>query len=100
MIVSSHLGVAQTLDLVENLKGTVRDFAAREEKLQQDLGGKLAALRHRHNAATAEVATQLSTAIAQAESAYEAERANAELTYNRRKTRITEAHRLSKKKAL
>src|SRR6185369_845578 len=100
MTVSSHLGVAQTLDLVENLKATVRDFAAREEKLNNELRTKVAAARHRRDAATEATTNDLSTAIAKAEAAYEAEKTNAELRFERRKAAIVEAHRLSKKKAL
>ena len=75
---SSHLGVTQTLDLVENLKATVRDFAAREEKLNNDLRTKVAAVRHRRDAAMEETANRLSAALAEAEAAYEAEKSNAE----------------------
>ena len=32
----SHSGVNETLELIDNLKRTVADFAAREEKLNQD----------------------------------------------------------------
>jgi len=100
MTVSSHLGVAQTVDLVENLRATVRDFAAREEKLNNDLRTKVATVRHRRDAATEETANQLAAALTEAEAAYEAEKANAELRFERRKAAIVEAHRLSKRKAL
>ena len=42
---SSHAGVTRTLELLGRLKSTVRDFAAREEKLDQDWSAEVAKLR-------------------------------------------------------
>ena len=50
---SSHLGVDQTLELLDRLKGTVHDFAEREEKLEQDFRIRIGRVRQRRNDAFA-----------------------------------------------
>ena len=100
MIVSSHFGVEQALGLLENLKGTVRDFVAREEKLNQELRAKITVVRHRRDQGTEELATKLSADLDQETSVFQAAKAAAETRFAGRKSWITEAHRTSKKKAL
>src|SRR5260221_13426315 len=70
MTASSQFGVEQTLQLLEGLKGTVRDFAAREEKLDQELRSKTSAVRYRRDAAVEELTTRLAEQIAQADAAF------------------------------
>src|SRR5205085_5015508 len=100
MTVSSHLGASQTLELLDRLKGTVRDFAAREEKLNQELRAKIAATRHRRDAAIEELTGQLSENIARTDLGWHEAKQRAESRHENRKANIIEAHRVSKKKAL
>ena len=97
---SSHLGPTQTLELLENLKATVRDFAAKEEKLNQEFRSKTAATRHRRDVMTEELASRLAADLGQAESSYLEAKQAAESKYQQRKLRIAAAHRASKRKAL
>ena len=90
---SSHLGPTQTLELLENLKATVRDFAAKEEKLNQEFRSKTAATRHRRDVMTEELASRLAADLAQAESSYLEAKQAAESKYQQRKLRIAAAHR-------
>ncbi len=97
---SSHLGVEQTLRLLESLRGTVRDFAAREEKLRQERSAKIAAVIYRREAAADEVATRLTSEVAEADAAFHHAKEAAQLKQRRRRAWFIEAHRTSKKKAL
>ena len=67
---SSHLGVKETLELLESLKGLLREFAATEEKLNLQLRAKISSLHRRRDEAINALATRLSEEIEQAD-AYE-----------------------------
>jgi hypothetical protein len=100
MTVSSHFGVEQTLQLLESLQGTVNDFAAREEKLNQELRSRTSAVRYRRDAEIEELTTRLTEEVAQADASFRAAREAAASAHRKRKAWIIEAHRTSKKKAL
>ena len=100
MTVHSHLGVQATLELLENLRGTIREFAAREQKLKSELRDKLAALRYRRDGQAEESRSRISAEIGQAEATFQVAKAAVQTSYDRRKSRITEAHKSSKKSAL
>jgi hypothetical protein len=93
-------GVEKTLELLESLKSAVRDFAAREEKLNEEFRTRIAALRYRRDEALGELNRKSSVEIEQADSSLEAARAKAESKFTARKSRISEAHRASKKQML
>ena len=56
---SSHLGVGQTTELLERLRETVRDFAARETKANQDFQAKITALQRRRDDAIEDLDAKL-----------------------------------------
>jgi len=65
--VNSHLGVRETLELLENLRGTVREFNAREEKLVEELRSKLSLLERRRDEAIDWATRRLVEEVAKAE---------------------------------
>ena len=97
---SSHFGVKQTLELLERLRATVADFAAREQKLKQEFSTAISAEGFRRDRATEQLAERLLAAKAGAESSFQATKAQAETCFKERKARIVFAHRMSKKSAL
>jgi DNA segregation ATPase FtsK/SpoIIIE, S-DNA-T family len=90
--VSSHLGIAPRLELVDNLKGLVSDVAAREEKLEKEFRGRFALVRHRRDEAVEEILKQLAQDTAQAESAFQAEKEKIQSHDAQRQARISRAH--------
>ena len=96
---SSHLGATKTLELLDRLQGTVRDFAAREEKANREFLARCAADRRLRERAIAEVNRWLEAVQADAESALQTAKQAAESKYQRRTSRIVEAHKASKKQA-
>ena len=68
---SNFFGVNQTLELLDNLKRTVADFATREEKLNRDFAAAVSAERQRRDKAIEQLNERLaeSTADTNAQSA-------------------------------
>ncbi len=97
---SSNLGAGKTLELLDSLKGTVQDFAARADKLNGDYHAKAAKERLRCQAAVEEQARQAAAAVAEAEVAFQSEQAGVELKHDQRKARIGRAYQSSKELAL
>ena len=97
---SSFLGADKTLDLLQGLGSTVREFAAKEEKLNQEFRAKVAAARHRRDTMTEELSSKLAAQIAQADASHLEAKQALESKYEKRKLRIAAAHRASKRKAL
>src|SRR6266850_5475340 len=81
MTASSHPGVEEALELVDRLKGAVRAFTAREEKLNQEFRAKLAAVHHRHDEAMDELARRLAEEVAEADSSFRTAKEQAESRY-------------------
>jgi len=98
--VSKQPGVSQTLELLENLKSTIRDFVTREDKLNQELRLRISAATHQRDTAIEEVNAQLTSQVGEADVALRAAREKAESKFQRRKAKIVEAHRRAKKAAL
>ena len=69
---SSNLGVGKTLELLERLKGTVRDFAARAEKLNAEFHARTGREQRLREAAAEKQAKELAAAIGEAEAAFAA----------------------------
>lgn len=97
---SNHPGVKQTLALLNSLRGSVREFAAREEKLTREFHTETAKERQLRDDAIADLKTQLPEEIAKADSSFQAAAATAKSRYERRKSRIHKAHKASQKKTL
>jgi S-DNA-T family DNA segregation ATPase FtsK/SpoIIIE len=98
--VSRPFGAEQILALLESVKGTVREFAAREEKLNQELGLKLASVQRRRDEDTAEANSLLAEQLREKETSTQAARELAKSRFEARKARIIEAHRAAKKETL
>ena len=94
---SSHLGVDQSIELLKNLKAAVRDFAVKEEKLNGELRSKTTLLLRRRDETTENLTNQLSAAIARADASFQAASDSLESKFNSRKSRISDAHKASKK---
>lgn len=96
----SKPSIDQTIEGLNHLRTTVRDFATREEKLTQDLRLKIAAEQRRRDKAIEELNNRSNTEIEEAELRYCQLKQAAESRYAGRKARITRAHVSSKKRAL
>jgi len=98
--VNSHLGVRETLELLENLRGTVREFNAREEKLVQELRSKLSLLQRRRDEAIDSATRRLAEEIAKADSSFADGKTSAEAAYKRQKSSISEKQKTGLKDGL
>ena len=90
-------GVIQTLELLESLKSTVRDFAAREEKLSHEFAIRSAKIRQGHEVALEELNAQLTADLGKADLDLQIASDAVEAEHARRKTKITHAHRRARK---
>ena len=97
---SSNLGVGKTLDLLERLKGTVREFGARAEKLNAEFHTKTGREQRLRETAEEKQARELVAATSEAEAAFAAAKEAATAKYEARKARIGNAYQASKEKGL
>jgi len=95
--VSSHPSVENTLALVESLRTAVREFTAREEKLNQDLRIKTISVQRRRDEGIAEANAHLAEESTREEATYQAAREAVQAKYARRRTRIGDAHKATRK---
>ena len=89
---NSHLGLNETLALLDRLRGAVQDFAAREEKLAGEFRTRSAAEAKLFEAAIQEQETRLSAASASAGDTLEIEKDKWQSKFEKRKAQITQAH--------
>ena len=80
------------LALLDRLESAIRTFASREEKLNGEYRSRSSASAKAFEKATEERASQLAERIAGAEAAFEAEKQKLQSIFERRKSRITQAH--------
>ncbi len=97
---SSNLGVGKTLELLERLKGTVREFTARAEKLNADHHARIAREQRLREAANEKQAKEVAAASRDAEAAFAAATEAAEARHQARKTWIGKAYQTSKDQCL
>ena len=97
---SSNLGIGKTLELLDRLKGTVRELTARGDKLNQDVQAGTARERRRREALTEEHATQLFATIGEADATFTAARSATEAKHDARKAWIGKAFQVSKENCL
>ena len=71
-----HPGVQATVELVQRLRDTIRDFAASEDVFNKDFHSRAAKLRRRHEEDIAAQNNALTAETSRAESAFQAERQN------------------------
>jgi len=89
--VSSHLRVSQVLEILDSLQTTVRDFAERESKLQQDFRSRAAFVERQFDEASAEINARRQAELEQI-AAYSRSAADViEATIARRKESIARA---------
>ena len=89
---SSHLGVSETLALLDRLESAVRTFAAKEEKLDGEFRARSSAAAKTFEAATGEHTARLDERVAGVEAAFASEQQKLQSKFEQRKGRITQAH--------
>ena len=87
---NSHLGVQATLELVQRLRATIHDFAAREDAFKKDFHSRAAKLRRRHEEDIAAQKDALTAETSRAESAFQADRQNFQSHFEKRTGRINQ----------
>src|SRR6266576_6290014 len=97
--VSSQLTVTQTIELLDSLKDTVRDFAASEEKLVRDYRQKIDATQKRFKEESETHDARLTAQLSEMESAFRATKEHLQTKYERRKARIARAHKSSQRQS-
>ncbi len=97
---NSNLGVNETLALLDGLKNSVRDFAAREETLSGEFRVKSSALVKSLDVASKEQMSKLAKEQAEAEADFLAKKAQCQSRFERRKVKINEAHKVVRKRVL
>ena len=97
---SSNLGVGKILELLDRLKGAVRDLTARADKLNQDFQDGTGRERRRRETLAEDHAQQVSAAIAGAQAAFAAARQATEAKHAARKAWIGKAYQASKELTL
>lgn len=97
---SKKLGVEQTLELLDRLKGALRDFAAREDKLNQEFRVKVGREREHREKALEDLADRLAAGIAEADTLFRVATETANAKYERRKVQISQARKTSKEQTL
>ena len=85
---SSNLGVGKTLELLERLKSTVQEFAARADKLHTDFHTRTGREQRLRDTAAAKQASELAAAISEAEVGFAAAKEAAQAKHEARKARI------------
>lgn len=97
---NKRFGVSQTVSLVERLRDIVRDFSAREEKLNQEFRGKFSIEQQRRDRALEETTANHSVGTARAKEAFNTAQAVLKKKISDRRARLAKAHWSSQKNAL
>ncbi|MBI5385224.1 MAG: ATP-binding protein [Verrucomicrobia bacterium] len=90
---SRHLGVKGTLALLEELRGAVSDFAAREQKLTQEFRVKTGVELRQFEAALEQENARLAAETAKADAEFQAKEKAFKAKLEAREARIIKAHR-------
>lgn len=88
---NSHLGANRMLELLGQLRDTVREFATREEALRTDFKARAGKLARQCETENAALITQTATETSTAEVNFQVARDTLELEYERRTARIERA---------
>jgi hypothetical protein len=88
------------LALLDALKGAVRDFAAREEKLNGDFRAQAAAAAQLSNEAAVKRAEKLAGGVDAENAAFEARKIQRQCNFDNRKQRIARAHAAVRKRVM
>lgn len=87
------------MELLETLRATVADFAAREDKLKQDFASASNAESQRRDKVLEQAKNHLTEALAEAETNFQSAKEIEAENYARRKTRIANAYKSTKKRS-
>jgi len=98
--VSSILSAGNTVDLIDGLKTTIEEFAARSDKLNEELRLKSAKERQRCAVATAALKQELATQSTDGENEFQKRKTALLAKYEHRKTWIGDAYQSSKEHGL
>ncbi len=96
----SNLGVKEMLALLDALKGAVRDFAAREEKLNADFHAQSAAAARLSDEAVVKRTEKLAAAAERENTALEERKQRRQIAFDNRKERINQAHAAVRKRVM
>ncbi len=97
---SSKPGVTKILELLDRLKGIVSDFAAREERLEQEFRAKTVRENRQRDGALEELSSRVAEETLEADARHHAAKQAAEAAYLKRKARINQARQTSKEQTL
>ncbi len=96
----SNPGVKEVLALLDALKGAVRNFAAREEKLNGEFRAQSAAATRSSDEAVLKRTEKLANAVDGEHAEYAERKARCQATYENRKVRIARAHAAVRKRVM
>jgi len=96
----SNPGVKEMLAMLDALKGAVRDFAAREEKLEGEFRAQSAAAAKLADESAVKRAAKLADAIDRENAAFEERKERGQANYENRKARINQAHAAVRKRVM
>lgn len=97
---SKHLTVSQTVELLDRLKRTAREFAATEERITREFRAKIDTLEKRFQSDLEGLDARLAEDIARAESESHAAKEALQARYEQRKGRIAKARHASQRQGL
>lgn len=97
---NSRLGVNEVLEILDRLRGVLRTFAGREEKLEAEFRARSDNRMKSMEVSLGKLSTRLSEEIARANTAFQAEKDRCQSRFDQRKIRIHQAHRSSQRQAL
>ena len=89
---NSHPGVSEIVALLNALKNVIRDFAARETKLNGDFRAQSAAADKLADEASVKRASKLAEGVDRENAAFEERKQQCQIHYDNRKARINRAH--------
>ena len=96
----SNLGVKEMLALLDTLKGTVRDFAAREEKLNGEFHAQSATAARLSDEAVVKRTEKLADAVERETAEHEERKRQQQIAFDNRKERINQAHAAVRKRVM
>ncbi len=97
---SSHLGVKETVALLEKLRSAIADFAGREDKLNREFASRAAAEAKSFETAGNEQRSRQAELFSQTEQRFQTRVQECLAEFQKRKVRINEAHKTARRKAV
>jgi hypothetical protein len=98
--VSNNFGAKEMVALLETLRGAMRDFAAREEKLNADFRARSSMETRAFDIAKEKQATAATEMLAKGEAEFREANERAKARFERRKAKINQAHIIVRKRVL